>query len=476
MSAPLPVLIAGAGPTGLTLAIDLARRSVEVRIVDALPAPPTGIRGKGLQPRTLEIFEDLGVLDALRAAGGDYPPIRISVGPVPIWQSHMHKRAEPTDDVPYPNILMVPQFRTEEILRARLAELGGQVEWGTTAVDVSEQDANGVTVVLERDGARERVRAAYVVAADGGRSALRKQLGIGFEGETHETERLLLGDVRVEGLDRSCWQVWVNPLRRNKFGVALCPLPGTGLFQFTAPLDAGEMPELTLETFQRRLTERSHRQGIRITELVWSSIYRANIRMVDRYRVGRVFLAGDAAHVHSPAGGQGLNTGVGDAYNLGWKLAAVLRGAPEDLLDSYQAERLPIAAWVLGISTAYLQGSRSIKGLKRGKDTDQLDLTYRGGPLARGSQVTDRAGDRAPDGILDDGRRLFEVFRGPQPTLLAFGDGWEEGVRVTSPAIRAAYGVRANERRLILVRPDGHIGVITDSPQTIQDYLRRISR
>jgi len=475
MDAPLPVLIAGAGPTGLTLAVDLARRGVVVRIVDASPVPPKGSRGKGLQPRTLEIFEDLGVLDELLAAGTEYPPIRISVGPVPIWQSRMHKHAEPTEDVPYPNILMVPQFRTEEILRARLAELGGQVEWGAMVVDVSDQDADGVTAVLERGDARDRVRAAYVVAADGGRSVIRKQLGIGFEGETHETERMLLGDVRVEGLAQSRWQVWVNPLRRNKFGVALCPLPGTDLFQFTAPLDAGEAPELTLETFQRRLTDRSHRPGIRITELVWSSIYRVNIRMVDRYRVGRVFLAGDAAHVHSPAGGQGLNTGVGDAYNLAWKMAAVLRGAPEDLLDSYETERLPIAAWVLGISTAYLQGSRSIKGLKRGKETDQLDLTYRGSPLAWGSRAADRAGDRAPDGVLEDGRRLFDLFRGTEPTLLTFGDGWQDGIAVTSSAIRAAYGVPDNERRLVLVRPDGYIGVITDSPQTVQDYIRRIT-
>jgi len=212
--------------------------ATRITIIDASPVPPKGSRGKGLQPRTLEIFEDLGVLDELLAAGTEYPPIRISVGPVPIWQSRMHKHAEPTEDVPYPNILMVPQFRTEEILRARLAELGGQVEWGAMVVDVSDQDADGVTAVLERGDARDRVRAAYVVAADGGRSVIRKQLGIGFEGETHETERMLLGDVRVEGLAQSRWQVWVNPLRRNKFGVALCPLPGTDLFQFTAPLDA----------------------------------------------------------------------------------------------------------------------------------------------------------------------------------------------------------------------------------------------
>ncbi|GAB3431690.1 FAD-dependent oxidoreductase [Flindersiella endophytica] len=484
MNAQLPVLIAGAGPTGLTLAVDLARRGVPVTVVEKAGTPSNGIRGKGIQPRSLEVFDDLGVVGDLLAAGGDYPPIRMSVGPVPFFQSRMHRHVEPTADVPYPNILMVPQFRTEEILRERLGELGGHVEWGAELVDLV-QDESGVTVTLDRDGAREEVRATYVVAADGGRSPIRKLLGVGFEGETHEEQRMLLADVRIEGLDKSHWNVWINPLRRNKFGVALCPLPGTGLFQLTAPIEPGETPELTPETFQRVLTERSHRKGIRITELVWSSIYRVNVRMVDRYRVGRVFLAGDAAHVHSPAGGQGLNTGVGDAYNLGWRLAAVLDGAPAELLDTYEAERLPIAAWVLGVSTTYLQGTRSTKGLKRGKETDQLDLTYRGGPLAIDDRPSHtvapgavRAGDRAPDGVLGDGRRLFDVFRGPHATLLAFGDDWDldaPATQVTGPQIRAAYGLGPDERRLVLVRPDGHIGIVTDDPQAVQNYLKRIS-
>jgi 2-polyprenyl-6-methoxyphenol hydroxylase-like FAD-dependent oxidoreductase len=479
MNAQLPVLIAGAGPTGLALAIELARRGVPVTVVEKAATPPNGIRGKGIQPRTLEVFDDLGVIDDFLAAGGDYPPIRMNVGPLPVFRSRMHRHNEPTADVPYPNILMVPQFRTEEILRARLAELGGHVEWGTELVDLG-QDETGVVVSLERDGVREDVWAAYVVAADGGRSPVRKLLGVGFEGETHEEERMLLADVRLEGLDTSHWNVWLNPLRRNKLGVALCPLPGTDLFQLTAPIESGETPELTLETFQQVLRDRTYRKGIRITELVWSSIYRVNVRMVDRYRVGRVFLAGDAAHVHSPAGGQGLNTGVGDAYNLGWKLAAVLDGAPEELLDTYEAERLPIAAWVLGLSTTYLRGARSTKGLKRGKETDQLDLTYRGGPLAiddRAEPGTVQAGDRAPDGRLDDGRRLFDLFRGPHATLLAFGDGWDVAgaYAVTSNEIRAAYGLGEGERRLVLVRPDGYVGIVTDDPQAVQNYLKRIS-
>src|SRR5262245_10126824 len=215
MNAQLPVLIAGAGPTGLALAIDLARRGVAVTVVEKAAEPPNGIRGKGIQPRSLEVFDDLGVVDDFLASGGDYPPVRMNVGALPVFQSKMHSHTEPTADVPYPNIVMVPQFRTEEILRTRLVELGGQIEWGTELVDL-EQDESGVTVTLDRDGVREDVRATYVVAADGGRSPIRKLLGVGFEGETHEEERMLLADVRIEGLDKSHWNVWLNPLRRNK--------------------------------------------------------------------------------------------------------------------------------------------------------------------------------------------------------------------------------------------------------------------
>jgi hypothetical protein len=220
--------------------------------------------------------------------------------------------------------------------------------------------------------------------------------------------------------------------------------------------------------------------------------------MVDRYRVGRVFLAGDAAHVHPPTGGQGLNTSIQDAYNLGWKLAAVLAGAPEPLLDTYQAERLPIAADVLGLSKRLLLKS----SVRRGPETQQLGLSYRGGPLAedkRDSSRNMRAGDRAPDAPCIDRngrpRRLFDAFRGTHFTLLAFG---RNAVREpVNPAVRlvrvssaderagagpddladaggharAAYDVQGNEA--VLVRPDGYVGWIGDSPDELEHYLSR---
>ncbi|WP_326825926.1 FAD-dependent oxidoreductase [Streptosporangium sp. NBC_01756] len=482
MNGTTQVLIIGAGPTGLTLAVDLARRGVSFRIVERSPEHPAGSRGKGLQPRTQEVFDDLGVIGEILATGRVYPPIRAYAGDRVVWEGRMHEPTEPTADVPYPMVLMQPQWRTERILRDRLAELGHRVELGTEAT-AFEQDADGVTVTLNGS---ERVRCAYLVGADGGRGSVRGQLGVTFEGETFETERMLLGDVRTADLGREYWHTWAD-MDTQTMRVALCPLPGTDVFQFTAPLTGDEAPELSPATFQKIFDEGSGRTDVRFTDVTWMSVYRVNIRMAGRFRVGRVFLTGDAAHVHSPAGGQGLNTGVQDAYNLGWKLAAVLGGAPERLLDTYEEERLPVAADVLGISTAlYGRAKRGEQGAhERGEETQQLLLGYRDGALA----VGERGGERAPDARLGGGR-LFDVLRGPHFTLLALGPAHagliEEINAVYGPAIRAHTVVRQGEtgdltdtdggihghygRGLVLIRPDGYVGYHGDAGG-LEDYL-----
>lgn len=454
------VLIVGAGPTGLTLAVDLARRGVAFRIVEQAPEPAGGSKGKGLQPRTQEVFDDLGVIGPILATATPYPPLRVRVGAVPIWQTRMHKPAEATDAVPYPTVMMHPQWRTEAVLRERLTELGGKVEQGT-ALTGFEQDAHGVTATL---GTGETLRARYLVAADGGRSPVRKALGVGFTGETREEERMVLGDVRADGLDRDHIHVWVRP---GKGMVALYPMAGTDTFQILASLKPGVTPDLTRAGFQRLLAERSMLRRVRLTELLWSSLYRVNIRLADRYRVGRVFLAGDAAHVHPPTGGQGLNTGVQDAYNLGWKLARVLEGASEALLDTYEEERRPVAAGMLGLSVDLYEK----KSVKRDEETYQLSLSYRGGSLAV------RGGERVPDGSLLLGGssaggtrvRMFDLLRGPHFTLLS-----------ADPAPRVAHGpeVRAYRtaepyggERHTLVRPDGYVGISTSSAEELAAYL-----
>jgi 2-polyprenyl-6-methoxyphenol hydroxylase-like FAD-dependent oxidoreductase len=415
------ILIAGAGPTGLTLAIDLARRGIASRLIEAAPRPFAGSRGKGLQPRTLEVFEDLGVIDAVLAAGALYPRLRIHCGPFS-WRAGSLGSSKPaTVDVPYPNLWMVPQSRTEEILRDRLRELGGSVEFGITLGTFTQED-DGVLAVLSNG---ETVRADYLVGCDGARSVVRKTLGLELVGESLAEKATLVADVGVDGLDREDWHVW--PLARGG-PLGLCPLPGTELFQLTA--------SAAVETRIEQAVEEA--TGHRVSRVAWSSTYRPHVRMVDRYCIGRVFLAGDAAHMHPPTGGQGLNTGVQDAYNLGWKLAHVVRGGPQSLLDTYEAERMPIAAAVLGLSRQLYK----TKSIKRGDATNQLALHYRSGPLSEGEPLGSlHPGDRMPDVRLrdrnGDGSRLFDQMRGTHATVVVTA----EGAR-------------------ILVRPDGYIARI----------------
>ena len=412
------VLIVGAGPTGLTLALDLARRRIAFRLIEAAATPFEGSRGKGIQPRTLEIFDDLGAIDAILAAGALYPKLRIHLGPFSLRAGSLGSSKRPTESVPYPNLWMVPQARTELILRERLRALGGEVEFGK-ALATFTQNEHGVEATLSTG---EMVRADFLVGADGGHSTVRKALGLRLEGEAVDEKPMLVADVEIERLDRRDWHIW--PFAKGGV-IGLCPLPNTSLFQFTSEA----------KTVSAGIEELVHKvTGHRVQRVAWSSIYQPAIRMVNRYRVGRVFLAGDAAHVHPPAGGQGFNTGVQDAYNLGWKLAHVARGGPDSLLDTYEAERLPIAAAVLGL-TKRLHQARSIK---RGDATNQLALHYRTSSLSSGVTLGRlRPGDRMPDARLDDGSRLFDHLRGSHATELVTPDGSR-----------------------ILIRPDGYIAHI----------------
>ncbi|WP_225631890.1 FAD-dependent oxidoreductase [Streptomyces solaniscabiei] len=458
------VLIVGAGPTGLALGIDLARRGVDALVVERDGTLFPGSRGKGLQPRTMEVFDDLGVLGAIHAAGGGYPVGMVWQDGERLGEHHMFDPAEPSEDAPYNEPWMVPQWRTQEILLARLQELGGTVAFGREAVGLA-QDADGVTAHF---ASGEPVRARYLVAADGGRSAVRRALGIGMTGETVDPSPVLVADVRISGLDRDNWHLF--PPRGGTGFLTVCPLAGTEDFQVTAQFPEGTEVDLTADGVRKVVADRSHLAPEDVTEIRWASGFRPRAALADRFRAGRVLLAGDAAHVHSPAGGQGLNTGVQDAYNLGWKLGAVLAGeAPDGLLDSYGEERRPVAAGVLGLSTGVHRGE-----VRRGNATRQLGLGYRESSLtAETRTVPDgalRAGDRAPDGTVG-GVRLFDAFRGPHWTLLALGTEappMPDAVPVVRGPGHGAYGTG-----LFLVRPDGYVGWAGEDAAGLGGYLAR---
>jgi 2-polyprenyl-6-methoxyphenol hydroxylase-like FAD-dependent oxidoreductase len=462
------VVVVGGGPTGLTAAIELARRGVRVRVVDAASGPHRGSRGKGMQPRTLELLDAMGVADRLVSLGVFALPIRRHEPDGSVHDVVVNP-AEPDATTPWARSLLLPQWRTEQVLRERLAEEGVEVEYGRRVASLSQDDA-GVRLALA-DG--EELVASWVVGADGGSSTVRRELGIGFLGETHDEVRLMLGDVELDGLDRDHWHMWsaAGPLVGDGASYfALCPLPATPTWQVQiAHRDpAVRASEPVLRELIDGLGPR-----IRVRRVETVGDWRLNVRMVDDYRVGRVFLAGDAAHVHSPAGGQGMNTGISDAVNLGWKLAAVVAGwAEESLLDSYTAERLPVAAGVLGLSGELTRRQFWARTPDQVRDTQGFTTSYRGGPLAdpadRGSGP--RPGDRAPNApLIVDGAAtdLFTVRRAADWTVLAFG-GSAPAPDVPGPVqvldadtvavdatLREAYA--ATDGDVVVIRPDGFV-------------------
>ena len=485
------VLICGAGAAGLTLAIDLARRGVSFRLIEKMDDAFRGSRGKGLQPRTLEVFEDLGVVDRIAAAGGPYPPQREYTADGTFTEAAVVESQEPRTDEPYRTPLMIPQFLTEGVMRDRLAEFGHSVEFGCELIGF-EQDDDGVTARLVGKAGEQVVRSRYLVGTDGGHSFVRHALGIDFPGKTLGV-RAVVADVVLTGLDRDAWHRFNEGDMQQQIGI--CPLAGTDLFQIQGPIPLEGDMDLSAEGLSALVSERTGRD-IRVQSVSWASAFNMNARLADRYRVGRAFLAGDAAHTHPPTGGQGLNTSVQDAYNLGWKLATVLRGGPVSLLDSYEEERRPIAAQMLGLATKLLDAMKRGE-MRRGREIHQLDIGYPESPLAMERPLRSAgllAGDRAPEAPImgASGRptSLFQLFKGPHWTLLGYeversaiaprhglhihifgsrGDVVDHG-----DYVRRAYALTPG--CWVLVRPDGYVGAIVSAGEiaALEEYLRNV--
>ncbi|MEU9077457.1 FAD-dependent monooxygenase [Kitasatospora sp. NPDC048538] len=513
------VLVVGAGPVGLALALGLARAGIDCRVLEREPRfRDRGVRGKGVNSRTLEVFDDLGVVDGILARGRSDLGVRSYQGVRIVHEVAPRPAGAATPDRPHPGMLLLGQHHTEAVLRDRLAGYGVTVELDTELLD-HRQDPEGVLATVRRGAATEHLRARYLVGCDGGRSTVRKLAGIPFLGETWDQERFLMASLAVDGLDPDLMHVWNHP-DLGAGAMVLVPMredDNWAIHASVPPSAAGEPPAPTLDTFRRLFAERAGLPGVRLHEPSWSTVWRPTVRMVERYRQGRVLLAGDAAHCHSAAGGQGMNTGIQDAHNLSWKLAAVLRGAPDALLDSYQAERLPVAATVLAATSAQHKALFSADGARAlsaqfaslagtaGADLTGLSVGYRGGPL--GLDLDDgtgiRAGDRAPDApcATADGTptRLFDLFRGTHFTLLTLagrpaptgptappgrpdgldglegldGREWLDGLEragrlrravVTDPGghVGRAYGLSGTA--VALVRPDGYVSLTAGRP------------
>ena len=344
------VIVVGAGPTGLTLACGLQAAGVDVRVLDKASGPAVTSRALGLQPRGVEVLDRLGAL-------GDLPDRGLPIRTVTINVDGRELASFPVGQATRlggPRGLIMSQADIEAALRDRLIALGGDVEWGR-GVSGLEPERHGVRVRLD-DGSD--ADASWVVAADGAHSVVRKAMGIGFPG-VPVVERFLLADVHADiDLQRGGATSWL----RGDMMLAVFPLPGIDLWRVMAPAPTGFGDEPAAAAIVDYLgTRLAAEAGGTIRSVVWTSSFRIQRRLADSYRRARVLLAGDAAHIQSPFGGQGMNTGIGDAENLAWKLALVVSGrAGERLLDSYEAERRPIAKGVLGLDKRCYRGrSRS---------------------------------------------------------------------------------------------------------------------
>lgn len=437
-----PVLISGAGPTGLTLALTLRRYGIPVRLIDKAPKAATVSKALAVWSGSLEALAGLGVIDQFIAAGARLNALRVGDGKRQLAALQVGEGI----DSPYPYPLLLPQRVTEAILTARGAELGLTIERGTELIGFTQDEA-GVTATLKSEnGGSETVHAAFLIGADGARSFVRQTLGIAFEGYT-EPQTYLLGDVKIDGdFDHRSIYVWWH----GGSTVALFPFEDATWRIFAVrPEGEGDAPP-TLEELQDHM-DRHGPPGARLHSPSWLSVFRINERLAANYRKGRVFLAGDAAHIHSPAGGQGMNTGMQDAVNLGWKLASVLRGKGDAdlLLDSYEAERRPIARDVIAGAAQKLHAAFASSGIARvlrdvavsvvgnipaaqralQVELSETEIVYRDGPLVafgtpprrwRRTDVGSRARDAAFIDVTGAKTNLWPILSGTHHTLLVF--------------------------------------------------------
>ncbi|MGU3495137.1 FAD-dependent monooxygenase [Xanthobacteraceae bacterium A53D] len=439
----LNVLIIGAGPVGLVMAAELIRHGVSVRIVDRAVEPLPFCRAIGVTPRTLEVYEQMGVVKPMIGAGVWLEGVRMDVN-----RGAPRTLKVNLSDLPYA-ALGVPQPETERVLTEHLASFGVAIERGISFSSL-EQDADGVQVTLTHaDGHAEAVPASYVIGCDGAHSAVRHALGIAFEGEAFPFP-FMLGDVHAEwpaeaALPRGyALRAMVTSEDAPPDLFIAIPLPEQGRYRVSmmAEQDLDEtsadgvlhgiqtdQPGVRLEALQA-VADRVMAHPPKLSDMRWSSRFRISMRLAAQYRKGRTFIAGDAAHIHPPTGGQGMNTGIQDAFNLAWKLGLVLSGrAAPALLGSYEAERRPVAREVIARTTEEsVNLGRPRTPPHRLADT-QILLTYRGLPnfVDHGAPAFPdavKAGDRAPDvqGLRGRGvgypQRLFEVMRGTDHVLI----------------------------------------------------------
>jgi 2-polyprenyl-6-methoxyphenol hydroxylase-like FAD-dependent oxidoreductase len=489
------VLIVGAGPTGLVLALWLARRGIRVRIIDKAAEPGMTSRALVVHARTLELYRQAGLADAVVEQGLRFDVINLWIRRTPVGRAVLGDMG--TGLSPFPYLVIFPQDQHERLLIERLRQAGITVEWGVELLGFDQLPGQVRVRLRHPDGREERCDTAYLAGCDGARSRVREELGTSFSGSTYQ-HLFYVADVESTG-----------PLMNHELHLdinqtdflAIFPLKGEGNARLIGIVQEGgaEGKPLAWEDVSGGIAER---MGVQIERVNWFSTYHVHHRVAGSFRKGRAFLLGDAAHIHSPVGGQGMNTGIGDAVNLAWKLADVLRDrAGADLLDSYEPERIAFArrlvattdrAFVLVTSTggiARFMRTRVVPrlipfifrfhGIRRFmfRTVSQIMIHYHGSVLSAGKAGPVEGGDRLPwtpdnFAVLDGMHWQVHVYGEADPDVMATCAARNLVVKVFPWESRMQQaGFRAGA--LYLVRPDGYVAFadLAQSAAALEHYL-----
>jgi 2-polyprenyl-6-methoxyphenol hydroxylase-like FAD-dependent oxidoreductase len=420
------VLIIGAGPTGLVLALWLTRLGVKVRIIDKTAEPGTTSRALAVQARTLELYRQLDLTDAVLKLGHKVPAVNLWVKGEPVARLPFERIG--SDLTPYPFLHIFPQDQHERLLIERLEGLGVFVERRTELVRLTDEGGRIIARLRGAEGREDICEASYIAGCDGARSTVRETIGTGFPGGTY---RQLFYVADVEAAGRALDGELHADLDEADF-LAVFPLAGEGRARLIGTVRDERADRADTLAFQDVSDRAINHLKVDVRNVNWFSTYHVHHRVTEHFRKGRAFLLGDAAHIHSPAGGQGMNTGIGDAINLAWKLAAVLRGqAPDQLLDSYEAERIGFARRLVATTDrvfSFVTAEGRLADIIRTRvapvliptamafeaareylfrTVSQITLNYRDGPLSVGSAGHIQGGDRLP-WVRINGKDNFE--------------------------------------------------------------------
>lgn len=497
------VLIAGAGPTGLVLALWLLKQGVRIQIIDVAAEPGTTSRALAVQSRTLELYRQLDLAQAVIAAGHRVPAVNL-------WVGRSHATRVPLAGLghglsAFPFLLIYPQDEHEQLLIARLRDAGVEVQRRTELLDFEDAAGQVRATLRKADGSEELCTAGWLAGCDGARSRVRERLKAGFPGGTYD-HLFYVADVEATGRPVD-GELHVDLDEADFLGVF--PLKDEGRVRLVGSVRdeaAAGGPELKFDDVQGRAMSNLN---LEVTRVNWFSTYHVHHRVAEVFRRGRAFLLGDAAHIHSPVGGQGMNTGIGDAINLAWKLAAVIRqGAKQSLLETYEPERIAFARRLVATTDEAFVGvisSGRMAGFLRTKvfppliallfrvpmfrrlafrTVSQLVVSYRDSPLSSGRAGRVRGGDRLPWVKLPGGTDNFDPLSSLCWQVHVYGEAGADvrelckrrGLQLACMAWHASFARAGLERNVLyLVRPDGYLGLVDPRPSAgaLASYLDR---